>query len=286
MIRIAVPATSANLGIGFDCLGIALDIYNYFEFEERDKWEFSGFEPQYENMDNLFVKAYLKAMDRIGKKAKPLYVGIKQNIPISRGLGSSAAMSIAGICAASMLNGASISKMDAIKLGTELEGHPDNAAPALLGNLSICSGDMIINRRISDKYFFQLWIPEYELRTEEARKVVPLTFERKEVVGNIGSALVGIDGLINGNDEQLIKLSEDNIHEPYRKKLIPDFETIKKYALRKGALAFMISGSGSTCISIHRYDFDTDDFPKTKVQWNTVKTRVSEKGAHICPTSL
>ncbi|MBR2577428.1 MAG: homoserine kinase [Erysipelotrichaceae bacterium] len=250
MLRFKVPATSANLGIGFDCLGVAFDLYDRFEVEKADRWQFNGFLDEYANVNNLFVKAYKKACAYKKDKVIPLKVTLKAEVPSSRGLGSSSCLIIGGIYAYSALNGSCLSKEEMLMIATSIEGHPDNAAPAIYGGLCVANKDRIVKLKVSDKWHFGLWIPDYEVKTSEARKVLKDEIERKDAVSNISASLIAVDALTHFNKENIPLIMNDTIHEPYRRKLIKNFSRLKKEAMSKGALAFIISGSGSTCLSI------------------------------------
>lgn len=250
MIKYKVPGTSANLGIGFDCLGIALNIYDYFEVEEASEYKLVGFNNEIALKDNLFIKAYKKACAYKKIKAKPLYVKLKSNVPMSRGLGSSSCMIVGGIYACHVLKNNCLTKEEMLKIATKLEGHPDNVAPAIYGGLCVSNKDTTLNLKVSSKWHFGLWIPPYEVKTSEARKVLKDNISRNDAVNNISNALIGINALETFNKENIKALCLDTIHEPYRKTLIKDYESYKKLAYKNGALAFIISGSGSTCLSI------------------------------------
>lgn len=269
MLRYKVPATSANLGIGFDTLGIAFNIYDRFEVEKADRWQFSGFLEEHANVNNLFVKAYKKACAYKKDKAVPLKVELKADVPSSRGLGSSSCLIVGGIYAYSALNGNCLTNEEMLKIATSIEGHPDNVAPAIYGGLCVAGNDRVLRLKVSDKWHFGLWIPDYEVKTSEARKVLKDEIERKDAVSNISASLIAVDALTHFNKENIGIIMNDSIHEPYRRKLIKNFAKLKKLALDKGALAFIISGSGSTCLSISDRKLDINvkgiDYREVKV---------------------
>lgn len=273
MYKYKVPGTSANLGIGFDCLGIALNIYDYFEVEKQDKWELIGFNDEISIKDNLFIKAYKKACEYKKIKATPLYIKLNAEVPISRGLGSSSCMIVGGIYACHILNNNYLSKEDMLKIATKLEGHPDNVAPAIYGGLCVSNLNITKQIKISNKWCFGLWIPPYEVKTSEARKVLKEEIKRNDAVNNIASAIISINALKTFDTKTIKEICNDTIHEPYRKKLIKDYETYKKLAYKKGALAFIISGSGSTCLSISDKPLNIKD-----KSINYIEVKVDSKG--------
>lgn len=273
MYKYKVPGTSANLGIGFDCLGIALNIYDYFEVEKQDKWQLIGFNNEISIKDNLFIKAYKKACAYKKIKATPLYIKLSAEVPISRGLGSSSCMIVGGIYACHILNNNCLSKEEMLKIATKIEGHPDNVAPAIYGGLCVSNLNITKQIKISNKWCFGLWIPSYEVKTSEARKVLKEEIKRSDAVNNIASAIISINALENFDTKTIKEIENDTIHEPYRKKLIKDYETYKKLAYKKGALAFIISGSGSTCLSISDKPLNIKD-----KSINYIEVKVDSKG--------
>lgn len=271
MLKFKVPATSANLGIGFDCLGIALNIYDYFEVEESDEYCLSGFMDN-NIKDNLFIEAYKKTCRYKKDKAVPLKVKLKANVPISRGLGSSSCMIVGGIFAYHILHNNCLSKEEMLKLATSIEGHPDNVAPCIYGGLCVSSDDQTLRLKISNKWHFIVFIPPYEVKTSEARKVLPDSYGKSDVTSNIANAIKGIKALETFDLDNISCLSKDKIHEPYRRPLIKDFKKYEKIAYQNGAKAFLISGSGSTCLAIGDKDLNLDE----KINYRNVK--VDSKG--------
>lgn len=273
MIKYKVPATSANLGIGFDCLGIALSLYDYFEIEESDKFILDGFINN-DIKNNLFIKAYKKACRYKKDKVVPLKVKLKADVPISRGLGSSSCMIVGGIYAYNILHNNCLSKEEMLELATAIEGHPDNVAPCIYGGLCISSDNKTTLLKVSNKWHFGIWIPPYEVKTSEARKVLPTSYSREDIVSNIANAIKGIKALETFDLDNISSLSKDKIHEPYRKTLIKDFKKYEKLAYQNGAKAFLISGSGSTCLSISNKDLiinESIDYRNVKVDHKGVR---------------
>ena len=271
MIKYKVPATSANLGIGFDCLGIALSLYDYFEIEESDKFILDGFINN-DIKNNLFIEAYKKACRYKKDKVVPLKVKLKADVPISRGLGSSSCMIVGGIYAYNILHNNCLSKEEMLELATAIEGHPDNVAPCIYGGLCVSSDNKTTLLKVSNKWHFGIWIPPYEVKTSEARKVLPTSYSREDIVSNIANAIKGIKALETFDLDNIGSLSKDKIHEPYRKTLIKDFKKYEKLAYQNGAKAFLISGSGSTCLSISDKDLTIDE----SINYQNVK--VDHKG--------
>ena len=249
MNRFKVGATSANLGIGFDCLGLALELFNEYETELSFKDEIKGFANDCDD-DNLFLYAYHQTARYLGLEDDHVKIHAKCDIPVSRGLGSSAALIVGGIYAYSILHGNCLDKETMLKIASAIEGHPDNVAPAIYGNLCIVHRNMLKNIEIDRRWKIGLWIPDYEVSTAKARAVLKNEYARAEVVNNVSAAMLAIEALKDFDLDGISCIMDDLIHEPYRRSLLKDFEKLKDYALNKGAKAFVISGSGSTCLSL------------------------------------
>ena len=249
MYKFKVPATSANLGIGFDCMGIALNLYDYFEVEKSKKWQLEGFLDN-KIKDNLFIKAYKKACLLNKTKITPLKVKLTADVPSSRGLGSSSCLIVGGIYAYSLINNNCLTKDEMLNLARKIEGHPDNVASAIYGGLCVINGNKLLKLKVSNKWHFGLLIPNYEVKTADARKVLKNSIEIKDAVNNVSSAIIALDALEKFDTKNIGLIMNDKIHEPYRKSLIKNYDYLKRKVLNNGAKAFVISGSGSTCLTI------------------------------------
>ena len=254
MVIVRVPATSANVGVGFDCLGLALDLTATFLMTPAEQLEVVGCEERFRGEDNLVWQSYLDACRELGTEARPLHITILSPIPLSGGLGSSSACVIAGIGAAMALSPEGFDRTRALELAVKLEGHPDNVAPALLGGLvsSFVDGDVTTSTRmdVADNLRFVAVAPPYEVRTAEARRVLPTEVSRDTAVWQMGRCVAVVRALETGDAELLSAACHDKLHEPYRARLIPDYDALRAAALGSGACAFMISGSGSTMIAV------------------------------------
>lgn len=244
MIRVRVPATSANLGPGFDVMGIALDSYNIFTFTESH--DFSE--------DNLIYKSYRKVFEYLGKEARPVKITVEGDIPRSRGLGSSAACIVGGVMGANQILGNPLSKEEVLKLSNQIEGHPDNVAPAIYGGLivSLMEGGKIHTGRIAIKndLAFIALVPNFELSTADARAVLPEQVAYSHAIYNVGRASMLITGLVGG-DNSLIRLGlSDKLHQPYRAKLIEGFDEIIAGIQDSGGLGSYLSGAGPTIMAL------------------------------------
>lgn len=255
-MKFRIPASSANLGPGFDCFGIAWQCYNEIEFIPREEGlVISGCNEKYRNEDNLAYKAYHAAMTWAGQRESGLEIRFgRTDIPVSRGMGSSAALIVGGVVAANAIHGLELSGSELLAIATSVEGHPDNIAPALFGGFTVSAMDGIAavttHFPISEKLFFTLLIPDFELSTELARSVLPEAVSRQDAIFNISRSALLIKALERG-DRQLMRIAlEDKLHQPYRTKLIQGFETAEAAARKLDAMGICISGAGSTLLCI------------------------------------
>lgn len=254
-IRVRVPATSANLGSGFDCAGIAFDLYNVFEFELIDTGlEILGCEPEFANEDNLAYVAYKRVCDEIGVSPSVRITIVESDIPFSRGLGSSATLICAGAYSANKLHNSPLSELEVFEICTEIEGHPDNVAPALFGSLCVSFVDgrkpYVGRFPISEKIHFTAIIPSFKVATVSARSVLPQKIDRGDAVYNMSRVALLPRAFESGDFDLLSAVTKDRLHEDYRKKLFKNVSEIEKIAYELGAVSFNISGAGSTCLVI------------------------------------
>lgn len=262
-MKIIVPATSANVGPGFDSVGVAVTKYLEIQVcEEREEWmiehQLGKWIPRDER--NLLLKIALQ----IAPDLQPRRLKMVSDIPLARGLGSSSSVIVAGIELANQLGNLKLSKHEKLQLATKIEGHPDNVAPAIYGNLVIASS---VEGQVSavvapfPECAFLAYIPNYELRTRDSRGVLPKKLSYKEAVAASSIANVAIAALLTGD---MVKagqaIESDLFHERYRQELVREFATIKKVAKRNGAYATYLSGAGPTVMVLA----EPDKMPKIK----------------------
>ncbi len=254
-MQIIIPATTSNLGAGFDTFGLALTLYNKFTVEESDAFAMEvygeGADKLPTDINNLFFKAYIRSCQELGVEDRPIKVVQENEIPLGRGLGSSATAILGGILTAVGLNDLKLSEEEILELAFLFEGHPDNLVPALVGGFTVSA--MVGERKVVfEKLDFPeelkvvVLIPEFEILTEEARNVLPSMVSLKDAVFNVQRASLLISALVNRDFEVLKYAVEDKLHQPFRSQLLPGFESFKEEAYRLGADAVFISGSGST----------------------------------------
>ncbi len=255
MIKITVPATSANLGIGYDTLGMAVSLYSHFTFERADELQITGCPEEFQNEDNLVYASLADALREWGEEPFPVSIDIQTEVPVARGLGSSSTCVVAGIMAAAALTGHTVDRAELVRIATAVEGHPDNVAPAILGG-AVCSftpeGGLprCLRYEVSDRLRFITIIPPYEVHTSEARKVVPKTVALSDAVWQMGRIAGMTRGLEAGDLALIAEANDDRLQEPFRRSLIPDYDDIRATCLDGGAGTLWISGSGSTLMAV------------------------------------
>ena len=251
-MRITVPATSANVGPGFDSVGVAVSKYLTIEIlEPSEKWEVLhdlGDVPSDET--NLLITTALQ----VEADLQPHRIKMVSDIPLARGLGSSSSVIVAGIELANQLAHLQLSADEKLVIATKIEGHPDNVAPAIFGNLVISSYvDEKVNSAVAafPEASFVAFIPNYELKTSDSRNVLPNEFSYKEAVAASSIANVAIAALLTGDLEKAGKAIEaDLFHERFRQKLVKEFAPIKEAAHEVGAYATYLSGAGPTIMTL------------------------------------
>jgi homoserine kinase len=263
-VTVEVPASSANLGAGYDCLGLALELMNRVEVEVRG-WsrgeieltvEGEGRDELTDDRENRFVRG-LEAALVAGRGELPDGVGwriaMRNRIPLARGLGSSAAATVAGVVAANELMGGPLDRDAMLRIATSVEGHPDNAAAALLGGFVVSAstpaGVEAIRFDAPRDLRAVLFIPELRLSTDAMRKALPRTVPLADAVANLGAVGVGVAGLAAGRTDLLARMTVDRLHEPYRAKVFPQLPRLIAAAREAGALGACLSGAGSTVLA-------------------------------------
>ena len=262
MIKVKVPATSANIGPGFDSLGIAFNLYNTFTFEEIDEGIIiSGCQEGFNDEDNLVYLSMIRTLDILGYKLKGIKINIEADIPISRGLGSSAACIVGGIMGASGLAGNLLSKDEILKIATEIEGHPDNVCPALFGGMTLSimeDGEIIYNHmQIANGLKFHALVPDFTLSTLEARAVLPQSISHKDAIYNVSRVALLVSALSSGRFELLKYGLQDKLHQIYRGGMIPHYNEVIDICNNCGSIGTFLSGAGPTIMAI-THDKDVD----------------------------
>lgn len=259
---VSVPATSANIGPGFDSLGLALSLRNRFEIELSTRDELIGCDPSAAGSDNLFLVAAREAATRVGASLPSLRVRFDCEIPMARGLGSSATLIVGGILAAKAVLGPQAAKAldrrTILDLAATLEGHPDNTTPALLGGFTVAvmaEGRTTETRgAVGKDLAFSALVPPFPLQTSVARAALPATIPFADAAANAGRAALVAAAFLTRDWDQLAIAVQDRLHEPWRAPLIPGFDEARLAAREAGALAVWLSGAGPTVIAVSRKD--------------------------------
>lgn len=270
-VSVKVPATTANLGSGFDCLGMALPIYNTITIEETvlpgtgieinviaessavDELSLEHI-PLDEN--SLVYKAVELLYNSIGQTPSELKINIHSNIPVARGLGSSASVIVGALIAANELLGSPADEVALLSIACELEGHPDNITPAIVGGLVISSqldDGSVIYRKLDwpEEWAITVCIPDFELSTDIARSVLPKEVPMKDAVFNAQRLGMFVQA-VHTKDEELMKLAlQDKLHQPYRMKLVPGLDKIMANLKHvESVLGCVLSGAGPSILVI------------------------------------
>lgn len=293
MLRVRVPGTSANIGPGFDAFGLALSIYNTFSFEEKTdgKLTIRGVERKYQSDTNLVYRSMQKVFKKTDYHPKGLYIHTAVDIPISRGLGSSATCIVGGLFGANALIGSPLTAEELFNIAVEMEGHPDNVAPAIFGGLVVSMNDhgknVHIKSAVHPCYEFFALVPDFTLSTSDARQVLPKKISFSDATHNLPRATMTYLALTNGSEEILKLCMKDRLHQPYRKKLIAHYDVITKKAREMGCLNTCISGAGPTILAINSVDNrsfqnDMSAYLKGKVSgWQLIPLVPDNKGVQI-----
>ena len=257
MIKVKIPATSANLGPGFDSFGLALDWYNEVWLAEADVLKITAFGHGADRLPldetNVVYRALVRLVQHLGKPMPPVQLRIVNHFPLERGLGSSAAAIVGGLVAANRFFGDTLTQLELLQLAMELEGHPDNVAPALMGGFTIALTDHskpIVLRLTMPPLTVVLVIPDRPLETKAAREVLPSTYAREDVIFNLQRASLLVGAVATAQLNLLAIAAQDRLHQPYRAQLLPGMEDALQAGLEQGAYFTALSGSGSTLLAL------------------------------------
>ena len=293
------PATTANMGPGFDCLGMALDIWNTIVVEtdgvqpdgERVSINGEGWDCLSTGSDNLVYRCFKRIYDGLGLPVPEVRISCQNDITLGRGMGSSAAAVAGGLLAGSALSGANLSRERILELAAEIEGHPDNAAAAIMGGcrIVVSDGDGLITDSVAipDGLKAVLFVPEVPMPTEEARGLLPTMIDRQDAVFNIGRTALLVNALASGNMRHLGVATEDMLHQPARQQIFFPMKNIFRAAMSAGALGVFLSGAGSSVLALTRdreytigYEM-ADAAMKSGVDGAIKVTEPTALGAHV-----
>ena len=298
-ITVRVPASTSNLGPGFDCLGVALRIYDSVTIAPVSSRQ--HFHPQ------IVSEAADRFFNRTRRRPFPFSSSITKQIPQSRGLGSSATIRLGVLLALNRLSGNPLDRLKVFQLCAELEGHPDNAAPAIFGGFTVVGlaggrdaalrrpvgsarrayqGDVLIVQRfaVSRRLHFVLFIPDLEIRTVASRSVLPSKISHNAAVENCANACTLTAAFASGDYKKLCGVFADYLHQPFRAKLIPFLPRVVAVAEKAGALGAFLSGSGSTIAAVTLHSSEkiaAAMVGAAKIPGRTIITHADNNGAKI-----
>lgn len=280
MMHIRVPATSANMGSGFDSIGVALELYNHLWFEKTDK---PGVEIVVKrdqpiqiptDKSNLIYRTMVDFYASIGEVMPGVRLIQEDYIPLTRGLGSSAACVVAGLMAANAMSGSPYTKEEIAQIAAKIEGHPDNSNPALLGGMVVGALDgesmRFVKVDMPKSLRFAVMVPDFPVATHDSRAVLPSTVSRADAIFNASRAALLVASMMTGNIENLAMAMDDRLHQPYRSSLIPEMDRIFKAARGYGALASYLSGAGSTIAAVLTEDCQEEFSKKMAAYLNSM----------------
>ena len=296
-VTVTIPATSANLGSGFDCLGMSLDIWNDVSIAVSSSPEVyisgEGSGTLKLTDQNLVYRAAQVAFSEVGEKPWPLSIKCINRIPLDRGLGSSAAAIVGGLLAANSLFEKPLDTQLLLRLAIKLEGHADNVTPALLGGCQLVVHDeqtpVTCEIPIPSDLMAVLFIPDKPMPTNEGRAILPELVDRSDAIYNIGRAAMLTQSLTTGNLSNLRIATQDKLHQPHREKIFPAMSQIFTAAMNAGASAVFLSGGGSSILALATSRLMTIGYEmanaadKAGVTGNLKVTRPSSKGAQVIP---
>lgn len=313
-ISVKVPATTANFGSGFDCLGMALPIYNVITIEETvlpgtgieinimsesDSDDEFAIEHIPTDENNIVYKAVEMLYNSIGQSPSELKINIKSQIPIARGLGSSASVIVGGLMAANELLGRPADEPALLSIATEVEGHPDNVTPAIVGGLVLTSQEddgSIVYRKLPwpEEWHVTVCIPDYELASDISRSVLPHEVPLKDATFNSRRTAMFIEAL-HTKDVELMRLAlQDKLHQPYRTKLVPGMaEIIENLKHEENVIGCVLSGAGPSILIIsQKNNIDriksivSETWASFNVKSDIRTLKIEQNGAQIQEPSL
>ena len=289
-VTIRVPATTANLGPGFDAFGCALKLYTDVTFEETEHGlEITGCDEAFTGPDNLAYVSYCAVMASLNEEVKGVKIHIDAHIPVCRGLGSSAALLVAGAMGANVLRGNRLSTQGLLNITNAMEGHPDNLAPAFFGGLTASMVDnglpVTVSFPLHPDWEILALVPDFDMPTAKARALLPQQVSRADAIYNIAHGAMVLKALELGDEKLLRNAMQDKLHQPYRKHMIGDYEAIEELVRTTGA-AFCLSGAGPTLLCITRDKALQEKLAKklpsiTERAWEIMPLHVEFEGARV-----
>ena len=293
-IVVKVPATSANMGPGFDSLGIALDVWNEVRISKGPfsiKIDGTGEEELPKDTSNLVYKSFCKVFEEIDEIVPEVKLSCTNRIPLTRGMGSSSAALIGGLMSGNAMAGLPLSTSEILNIGAKIEKHPDNVAPALLGGVQIGIYDQeeLITASVTfpEDLKVVLYVPNQIMPTDQARNILASEVAREDAVYNIGRSALLVQSLVTGDLHNLKYATQDMLHQPQRQKQFFPMKNIIKAAMEAGALGAFLSGAGSSILAFTKgreytigYEM-ADAAMKSGLDGDIIFTSPTSKGAYL-----
>ena len=293
-IVVKVPATSANMGPGFDSLGIALDVWNEVRISKGPfsiKIDGTGEEELPKDTSNLVYKSFCKVFEEIDEIVPEVKLSCTNRIPLTRGMGSSSAALIGGLMSGNAMAGSPLSTSEILNIGAKIEKHPDNVAPALLGGVQIGIYDqeklITANVPFPEDLRVVLYVPNQVMPTDQARNILAPKVAREDAVYNIGRSALLVQSLVTGDLQNLKYATQDMIHQPQRQKQFFPMKNIIKAAMEAGAFGAFLSGAGSSILAFTKgreytigYEM-ADAAMKSGLDGDIIFTSPTSKGAYL-----
>ena len=293
-IVVKVPATSANMGPGFDSLGIALDVWNEVRISKGPfsiKIDGTGEEELPKDTSNLVYKSFCKVFEEIDEIVPEVKLSCTNRIPLTRGMGSSSAALIGGLMSGNAMAGSPLSTSEILNIGAKIEKHPDNVAPALLGGVQIGIYDqeklITANVPFPEDLRVVLYVPNQVMPTDQARNILAPKVAREDAVYNIGRSALLVQSLVTGDLQNLKYATQDMLHQPQRQKQFFPMKNIIKAAMEAGAFGAFLSGAGSSILAFTKgreytigYEM-ADAAMKSGLDGDIIFTSPTSKGAYL-----
>ena len=301
LVRVKAPATTANMGPGYDCLGMALDVWNTIEIEVLDSGEpvvevtGEGAGELGTGRDNLVYRSMEFLFQDAGQEMPLVRIRCDNAIPLARGMGSSAAAIAGGLVAANAICSQDYTPNDLLEMAATIEGHPDNVAAAVLGGMQLVISDKTeegsrlyaVSINVPPELRAVVFVPQVRIATEDARAVLPEKITVADAVHNMGRIGLLVASMTTNHPEYLAIATQDLLHQPYRQPLFPAMKVIFKAALDAGALGVFLSGSGSTVLALTQgremtvaYEM-AEAARQASVEGNVSVTQPTVRGAHL-----
>jgi len=301
LVRVKAPATTANMGPGYDCLGMALDVWNTIEVEVLDSGEpvvevtGEGAGELGTGRDNLVYRSMEFLFQDAGQEMPLVRIRCDNAIPLARGMGSSAAAIAGGLVAANVICSQDYTSNDLLEMAATIEGHPDNVAAAVLGGMQLVISDKTeegsrlyaVSINVPPELHAVVFVPQVRIATKDARAVLPEKVTLADAVHNMGRIGLLVASMTTNHPEYLAIATQDLLHQPYRQPLFPAMKVIFKAALDAGALGVFLSGSGSTVLALTQgremtvaYEM-AEAARQASVEGNVSVTQPTVRGAHL-----